>query len=180
MWYQTKIKMTETAKISVEMALISGVMPRRRRAQISRGGGLSRPIKKKVTAISSIERVKISRPGGSRESLREWGVGQRERAGFWAGGGAEIEGGFFLGAVDFLQAGEEFGGGDGDERRAVAEEDGGEAELEARDNREHQQGEAGDNSGEDQRKKDETAKDGFAGEGGAIERQGGEQTKRER
>ena len=43
----------------VEMALISGVMPRRRRDQISSGSVLLRPIKKKLTAISSSERVKI-------------------------------------------------------------------------------------------------------------------------
>src|SRR5437868_4666006 len=41
------------------MALISGVMPRRRRDQISRGRVLSRPIRKKLTAISSIDMMKI-------------------------------------------------------------------------------------------------------------------------
>jgi hypothetical protein len=35
----------------VEMALISGVMPRRSRPQISSGSVLSRPIRKKLTAI---------------------------------------------------------------------------------------------------------------------------------
>ncbi len=47
------------------------------------------------------------------------------------GSRAEIERGFFLGAIHFLQASEEFGGGDGDERGAVAEEDGEETELNA-------------------------------------------------
>ena len=46
-------------QMMVEMALISGVMPRRRRPQISRDRVLSRPIRKKLTAISSTERVKI-------------------------------------------------------------------------------------------------------------------------
>ncbi len=51
----------EKRKMMLEMALISGVMPRRKRPQISSGRVLSRPIRKKLTAISSIERVKISR-----------------------------------------------------------------------------------------------------------------------
>src|SRR5260370_14388522 len=54
------------------------------------------------------------------------------------GGGAEIEGGFFLRAVHFLQAGEKFGGGDGEERGAMSEEDADEAELKAGKDREHQ------------------------------------------
>src|SRR5271156_3228597 len=56
--YQMMMSATETAKISVETALISGVMPRRKRPQISSGRVLSRPMRKKVTAISSIESVK--------------------------------------------------------------------------------------------------------------------------
>jgi hypothetical protein len=42
-----------------------------------------------------------------------------------------------LRAIDFLQAGEEFGCGDGDERRAVAEKNGGEAEGQVNEDREH-------------------------------------------
>src|SRR5438309_4672763 len=61
---------TDETKMSVEIALISGVMPRRRRAQISRGKVLSRPIRKNVTAISSIESVKMSSPAAINESLR--------------------------------------------------------------------------------------------------------------
>jgi len=38
--------------------------------QISRGSVLSLPIRKKVTAISSMESVKINRPAAIRESLR--------------------------------------------------------------------------------------------------------------
>src|SRR5208282_4706746 len=45
------------------------------------------------------------------------------------GSGAEVERGFFLGAIHFLKAGKEFGGGDGDECRAMAEKDGEEAEV---------------------------------------------------
>src|SRR5713226_6974997 len=69
-WYQTVIRMMETTRMRVEIALISGVMPRRRRPQISRGSVLSLPIRKKVTAISSMESVKINRPEAIRESLR--------------------------------------------------------------------------------------------------------------
>ena len=54
----------------VEMALISGVMPRRRRPQISSGSVLSRPIRKKLTAISSMESVKIKSAAPMMESLR--------------------------------------------------------------------------------------------------------------
>ena len=53
------IAISENRKITVDTALISGVMPRRRRPQISSGSVLSRPIRKKLTAISSIESVKI-------------------------------------------------------------------------------------------------------------------------
>ena len=50
--YQNTIATSENTKIIVEIALISGVMPRRRRPQISSGSVLSRPIKKKLTLIS--------------------------------------------------------------------------------------------------------------------------------
>src|SRR5262245_42790825 len=59
--YQMMMATKEKTKMMVEMALISGVMPRRRRPQISRGSVLSRPMRKKLTAISSIESVKIKR-----------------------------------------------------------------------------------------------------------------------
>src|SRR5262249_5242745 len=42
--YQMTMRATEAAKISVEIALISGVIPRRRRPQISSGRVLSRPM----------------------------------------------------------------------------------------------------------------------------------------
>src|ERR1700687_3250730 len=58
--YQTTIVTSENTKIMVETALISGVIPRRSRPQISSGSVLSRPMRKKLTAISSIESVKIS------------------------------------------------------------------------------------------------------------------------
>src|SRR5579863_7128564 len=57
--YQNTMATNEKTKIIVETALISGVMPRRSRPQISRGSVLSRPMRKKLTAISSIESVKI-------------------------------------------------------------------------------------------------------------------------
>jgi len=68
--YQITMSATDTAKISVEMALISGVMPRRSRPQISRGSVLSRPIRKNVTAISSMDSVKISNPAATSDSFR--------------------------------------------------------------------------------------------------------------
>ena len=60
----------EKTRISVEIALISGVMPRRKRDQISSGSVLSRPIKKKLTAISSSESVKISRPAAINDTRK--------------------------------------------------------------------------------------------------------------
>src|SRR5882724_11880222 len=59
--YQVAMAAIEKTKMMLEMALISGVMPRRKRPQISSGRVLLRPMRKKLTAISSIERVKISR-----------------------------------------------------------------------------------------------------------------------
>ena len=53
----------------VETALISGVMPRRRRDQISSGNVLLRPMRKKLTAISSRESVKISSAAAIMERL---------------------------------------------------------------------------------------------------------------
>src|SRR3984885_11021407 len=55
-----KMVITENKKIRVAMAFISGVAPRRSRDQISSGSVFSLPIRKKVTAISSIDSVKIS------------------------------------------------------------------------------------------------------------------------
>src|ERR1700682_3602749 len=70
MRYQITIKITETRKISVEMAFISGVIPRRRRPQISSGKVFSRPIRKKETAISSMDKVKIKKPAATKESFK--------------------------------------------------------------------------------------------------------------
>ena len=98
--YQVTMAASEKTKMMVEMALISGVMPRRSRPQISRGRVLSRPIRKKLTAISSIDRVKISKAAPM------------------------IERSFFLRTIEFLQAGKHFRGGHRDESRTVAEDDG--------------------------------------------------------
>src|SRR6202012_358883 len=62
-----KIVPTEKRKMRVAMAFISGVAPRRRRDQISIGSVFSRPIRKNVTAISSIDRVKINNAAPSRQ-----------------------------------------------------------------------------------------------------------------
>src|SRR5580700_5527522 len=68
--YQRTMAASEKTKMMVEMALISGVMPRRRRPQISSGNVLSRPIRKKLTAISSMESVKISRAAPTIDSFK--------------------------------------------------------------------------------------------------------------
>ena len=46
--YQVTIAASEKIKMMVEIALISGVMPRRKRPQISSGSVLSRPIRKET------------------------------------------------------------------------------------------------------------------------------------
>src|ERR1700689_5849816 len=68
--YHNKIMAMEKTRISVEMALISGVIPRRKRDQISSGSVLARPIKKKLTAISSSDKVKMRRPAATNETRR--------------------------------------------------------------------------------------------------------------
>ena len=68
--YQTRINAIENRRMIVEIALISGVMPRRRRDQISSGSVLLRPIRKKLTAISSSERVKTSKAAAIMETFR--------------------------------------------------------------------------------------------------------------
>ena len=111
---------------------------------------------------------------------RELEIRQRDAPEGLPGRGAEIERGFFLGAIDFLQAGEKFGGGDGDEGGAVAEKNGEQAELQAGEDGEHQQGETGDDAGKNEREENEAAEERFAGKAGAIERERGEQAERER
>ena len=96
-----------------------------------------------------------------RESLR---LGKRDAPEGLPGSGTEIEGGFFLGAIHFLQAGEKFGGGDGDQRGAVPEKDGKQAELHADAIDEHEEREAGDDAGKNERKEDEAAEERFTGE----------------
>ena len=68
---------------------------------------------------------------------REFEIGKRDAEEGLQRSGAEVGAGFFLGAVEFLQAGEEFGGGYGDEGGAVAEEDGEETELSSGEDGEH-------------------------------------------
>src|ERR1017187_379940 len=77
--------------------------------------------------------------------------------------GGEVERGFFLRAVELLQAGEDFGGGDGDQRGAVSQHDGQQAELHAGGDEEHQQRETGDDAGQDQRQQRQAAENVFAG-----------------
>src|SRR5712671_4360355 len=88
---------------------------------------------------------------------------------------SEVEGSFFLSAVHFLQASEELGGGDRDQRSAVAEKNGEQAELGAGKDSEHQQGETGDDAGENQGQENEAAEESFSGESGAVERERGQQ-----
>ena len=93
---------------------------------------------------------------------------------------AEIERGFFLRAVELLQSGENFGRGHGDERGAVAEDDGHEAQLDVDFAEEHQQRKSGDDAGKNQRQKNEAPEERFAGELRAIERERGGDSEGER
>src|SRR6266404_6484698 len=68
--YQIMIVNNENTKMIVDTALISGVMPRRRRDHISNGKVFSRPTRKKLTAISSIESVKINSAAPMIDSFR--------------------------------------------------------------------------------------------------------------
>src|SRR6266446_5764563 len=93
---------------------------------------------------------------------------------------AEVEGSFFLSVVHFLQASEELGGSDRNERGAVAEKNGEQAELGAGKDSEHEQVEAGDDAGMNQRQENEAAEESFSGKGGAVERKGGKQPQGQR
>ena len=126
--YQRTIAASEKTKMMVEMALISGVMPRRRRPQISSGRVLSRPIRKKLTAISSIESVKINSAAPMIDSFE---IRQRYAQKCLPVVRAQIERGFFLCPVEFLQAGEDFGGCHRNQCRTVAQDDRQQAELDA-------------------------------------------------
>src|SRR6266851_967255 len=55
---------------------------------------------------------------------RKFQIGESDEPESAPGSGAEVERGFFLTAIHFLQAGEDFGGGYGDESGAVAEKNG--------------------------------------------------------
>ncbi len=82
---------------------------------------------------------------------------------------AEIERGFFLRAIEFLQSGEYFGGCDGYERSAVAERNRPEAELHAYRDPEHEEGESGDDAWKNEGQKHKAPEQRFAGERNAIE-----------
>ena len=96
--YHVTMAARENTNMIVEIALISGVMPRRRRPHISSGRVLSRPMRKKLTAISSIESVKMSNAAPMMESA-DWECDSPERLPVIC---AEIERGFFLRAIEFL------------------------------------------------------------------------------
>src|SRR5262249_42879697 len=68
---------------------------------------------------------------------RESQTGERDAPESLERCGAKGERGLVLGAVHFLESGEEFGGGHRNERGAVAEENGKEAELKSREDGEH-------------------------------------------
>src|SRR4030095_9673826 len=95
-------------------------------------------------------------------------------------GGAEIEGCFFLAAVQFLQTCKDFSGGDRNERGAVTEKYEREAALKTGEDREHQHGKTSNDPGKNERKENEAAKHGFAGKVGTVEGQSGEKTERKR
>src|ERR1700730_15695177 len=110
---------------------------------------------------------------------REFQVGKGDAPEGLPGRGAEVERGFFLRAIEFLQAGEKFGGGDGDERGAVAEKNREQTKLHSGEDGEHEQGEAGDDARKNQWEKNQAAEEGFAGEAGAVERERSEQAEGE-
>ena len=92
-------------------------------------------MRKNVTAISSIESVKMSRPAAMSESFR---LGSVTRQNVCHGVAPRSSEASSCDAVDFLQAGEEFGGGDGNERRAVTEKNSEQAERQVNEDGEHQ------------------------------------------
>ena len=176
-WYQTTMSTTETTKINVEIALISGVMPRRkRRPDFERERVVAADEEKGYGDF--VHRESEDEQAGGDE--REFEIGKRDAPERLPGSGAEIKRGFFLGAVGFLEAGENFGGGHGNEGRAMAEKYGEQAEVQAGRNGEHEERKAGDDAGKNERKKYEAAEERFAGEARAIERERGQQAQGER
>src|SRR5262249_50910766 len=93
-----------------------------------------------------VHREREDEEAGSNQG--EFETGERDAPEGLPGSGAEIKRRFFLSAIHLLKAGKEFGGGDGNKSRSVAKKDGKEAEVNARQNRKHQQGEASDDAGE--------------------------------
>ena len=73
----------------------------------------------------------------ARGDEREFQIWQRDAPERLPRRRAQIERGFFLSAIDFLQAGEEFGGGDGNQRRAVTQKNGEQAERQVNEDHEH-------------------------------------------
>src|SRR5262252_4200354 len=94
--------------------------------------------------------------------------------------GAQIERGFFLAAIHFLQAGENFRGGNGDECGAVPKKHKCQATFEASAYREHQHRETSDDAGKNEREQNQAAKQRFAREISAIKSESGEQAENER
>jgi len=112
-----------------------------------------------VTAISSMESVKMRRPAAIRESFRFGSVTRQKVATALRQDRATL----LPGRGPFFEGRRKLGGGDRDQRRAVAEKNGEQAELCAGEDGEHQQGEAGDDAGENQWKKNEAAEESFPG-----------------
>jgi hypothetical protein len=104
--YQVTIAASEKTKMMVEMALISGVMPRRRRPQISSGRVLSRSDQEK--ADSDFVHGE-SEDQQSCADDREPQVGKSHPPESLPVVCAQVERCFFLRAVEFLQTGEDFG-----------------------------------------------------------------------
>ena len=175
--YQTTIVTSENTKMMVDTALISGVMPRRRRPQISSGRVLSRPIRKKLTAISSIESVKISKRRADDRQLQVRNGHAPERLPVVC---AQIERRFFLRAIEFLQSCEDFGGRHRDQGRAVPQDNRQQAELRAHHVEQHEQRESGDDPGQNQRQQHQPAKQRLPGKLRAIQRQRGRDAERQR
>jgi len=77
---EATIRTIETTMITVPMALISGVIPRRIADQMYIGNVLSRPVRKNVTGISSNESVNTSSEEPMIERSEERRVGKECRS----------------------------------------------------------------------------------------------------
>src|SRR5229473_2566086 len=108
-WYQTVMRIMETTRIRAETA------PDFERQSVFAA------IEEKGDGNFVHGESEDEQCGGDK---RKFQIGESDEPESAPGSGAEVERGFFLTAIHFLQAGEDFGGGYGDESGAVAEKNG--------------------------------------------------------